>query len=92
MHLSDNVEYMPAGTLLSSLCPSLLTQKNWTFEEWYVITMNIEDVERGAELSFSGPLRGPPSRPLRGPCIIVKFCLHQILVSDRRTDGRTDGQ
>ena len=25
----------------------------------------IEDVERGAELSFSGPLRGP--------CIIVKF-------------------
>ena len=50
----------------------------------------IEDVERGAELSFSGPLRGPPSRPLRGPCIIVKFCLHQILVSDRRTDGLTD--
>ena len=34
----------------------------------------IEDAERGAELSFSGPLRGPPSRPLRGPCIIVKFC------------------
>ena len=37
----------------------------------------IRDVERGAELSFSGPLRGP---------------LHhrQILFSDRRTDGRTD--
>ena len=60
----------------------------------------IEDVERGAEFSFSGPLRGP--------CIIVKFCFQttkfwlvspnffgfrQVLVSDRtdrRTDGRTD--
>ena len=28
---------------------------------------SIEDVERGAELSFSGP------RPLRGHCIIVNF-------------------
>ena len=46
----------------------------------------IEDVERGAELSFSGPLRGP--------CIIrqILFSNDQILVSDRQTDRRTDGQ
>ena len=54
--------------------------------------VNIEDVERGAELSFSGPLRGP--------CIIVKFCFQTIkfwLVSpnffgfrqDRQTDRQT---
>ena len=50
----------------------------------------IEDVERGAELSFAGPLRGPPSRPLRGPCIIrqILFSNNQILVSDGRTDRR----
>ena len=58
-----------------------------------------EDVQRGAELSFSGPLRGPPSRPLRGPCIIVKFWFQTTKFwfqtdrqTDRRTDGRTDGQ
>ena len=49
----------------------------------------IEDVERGAELSFSGPLRGPPSRPLRGPRIIVKFCF-QTTKFWFQTDGRTD--
>ena len=38
----------------------------------------IEDVERGAELSFSGPQ--------------ILFSNDQILVSDSRTDGRTDGQ
>ena len=43
----------------------------------------IEDVERGAELSFSGPLRGP--------CIIVKFCF-QTTKFWFQTDGRTDGQ
>ena len=55
--------------------------------------------ERGAELSFSGPLRGPPSRPLRGPCIIVKFCFQTTKFwfqtdrqTDRQTDGRTDGR
>ena len=56
-------------------------------------TRNIEDVERGAELSFSGPLRGPPSRPLRGPSIIVKFCFQTTkfwFQTDGRTDGRTD--
>ena len=55
-------------------------------------TSLIEDVERGAELSFSGPLRGP--------CIIVKFCFQTTKFwfqttdgqTDRRTDGRTDGQ
>ena len=44
----------------------------------YFTNVVIEDVERGAELSFSGPLRGPPSQPLR-----------QILFSNGRTDGQT---
>ena len=50
-------------------------------------------VERGAELNFSGLLHGPPSRPLRGPCIIVKFCFQTTkfwFQTDGRTDRRTD--
>ena len=62
----------------------------------------IEDVENvGLNLVFQGRL-ADPSRPLRGPCIIVKFCFQstkfwlvspnffgfrQVLVSDR-TDRR----
>ena len=41
------------------------------------IGTRIEDVERGAVLSFSGP-RDPPRHH------------RQILVSDGRTDGQTD--
>ena len=44
-----------------------------------------EFIER--TLSFSGPLRGP--------CIIVKFCFQTTkfwFQTDRRTDGRTDRQ
>ena len=57
----------------------------------------IEDVERGAELSFSGPrvrFANPP--PL---CIIVKFWFQTTKFwfqtdrqTDRQTDGRTDRQ
>ena len=47
-------------------------------------TSLIEDVERGAELSFSGPLRGP--------CIIVKFCFQTTKFWFQTTDGRTDGR
>ena len=65
--------------------------KNIEVEPTLRNTVHIEDIERGAELSFSGPLRGPPSRPLRGPCIIVKFCF-QTTKFWFQTDGRTDGQ
>ena len=41
----------------------------------------IEDVERGAELSFSGPHHRQ-----------ILFSNDQILVSDRQTDGRTDNE
>ena len=53
-------------------------------------TFCIEDVERGAELTFSGPLRGP--------CIIVKFYFQTtkfwlvFWFQTRQTDGRTDGR
>ena len=59
-------------------------------------TFCIEDVERGAELTFSGPLRGPltsASRTLHHRQIL--FSNDQILVGflvSDRTDGRTDGQ
>ena len=49
---------------------------------------SIEDVERGAELSFSGPLRGP--------WIIVKFYFQTtkfwlvFWLQTGQTDGRTD--
>ena len=66
----------------------------------------IEDVERGAELSFSGrgPLRGPPHMvreadpPLHHRQILFSTnqIFHQnVLVSDRtdrQTDRRTDRQ
>ena len=49
---------------------------------WKFLTSQlIEDVERGAELSFSGPLRGS--------CVIVKFCF-QTTKFWFQTDGRTD--
>ena len=49
----------------------------------------IEDVERGAELSFfvARPLRGPPLNSSR-----TNRKVDQILVSDRQTDERTDGR
>ena len=51
---------------------------------------SIEDVERGAELSFSGrgPLRGPPSASSSNfsPKCFGFFGFRQ----DRQTDGRTD--
>ena len=52
------------------------------------LVVNIEDVERGAELSFSG------RRPLCGPLHHrqILFSNDQILVSDRQTDGRMDGR
>ena len=50
--------------------------------------LQIEDIERGAELSFSGPLRGPLTLHHRQ----ILFSNDQILVSDRQTDGRTDGR
>ena len=50
----------------------------------------IEDVERGAELSFSG-LRVRFSDPPRHHRQIL-FSNDQILASDRQTDGRTDRQ
>ena len=52
----------------------------------------IEDVERGAELSFSGALRGPIKCIV---CIIVKSCFQTTkfwFQTDRQTDGRTDGR
>ena len=58
----------------------------------------IEDVERGAELSFSGPLRGPltsASRTMHHRQILVgltKLFWFQTGQTDGRTDGRTDGQ
>ena len=52
--------------------------------------MYIEDVERGAELSFSGLRVRFADPPLHHRQIL--FSNDQILVSDRQTDGRTDGQ
>ena len=70
------------------------------------IRFSIEDVERGRVpfrfADSSRPLRGPCiigrtysfSGPLRGPLTLhhrqILFLNDQILVSDRRTDGRTD--
>ena len=54
------------------------------------VTGRIEDVERGAELSFSGlrvRFADPPQHHRQ-----ILFSNDQILASDRQTDGRTDGQ
>ena len=54
------------------------------------VTGRIEDVERGAELSFSGlrvRFADPPQHHRQ-----ILFSNDQILASDRQTDGRTDRQ
>ena len=54
------------------------------------IFSKIEDIECGAELSFSGPLREPLI-----VCIIVEFWFQTTkfwLQTDRQTDGQTDRQ
>ena len=82
--------YNESSNSESNQCDSTRSLVTCSYRHW-----DIEDVERGAELSFSGPLRGPPSRPPRGPCIIVKFCFQTTkfwFQTDGRTDGRTDGQ
>ena len=90
--------YITNQILVSDKCHQNLVQTGQTDRQ----TDGIEDVERGAELSFSGrgPLRGPPHMvreadpPLHHRQILFSTnqIFHQnVLVSDR-TDGRTDRQ
>ena len=53
-----------------------------------MLGLSIEDVERGAELSFSGPLRGVrfADPPLHHP--IVKFCLNMSGVYEQNRTNK----
>ena len=77
------------------LCSSCSVMKYCTLH-----SCHIEDVERGAELSFSGrdPLRGHMVReadpPLHHRQILFSTnqIFHQTFLVSDRTDGRTDGR
>ena len=98
LHPVSLVYPQPAGFFLENCATeSHVLLKNLGKDRCTILVpLIIEDVERGAELSFKGPgpLRGPltwsakRTPPLHHRQILVSN--DQILVSDRQTDGRTD--